>query len=1155
MTDSHEAGDRPVQAGPELPSGTLTFLFTDIEGSTRLLRQLGRDRYGEALATHRRLLRDAFGAAGGTEVDHQGDALFVVFRAAGDAIAGAVNAQRALHIQEWPAQHTVRVRMGVHTGEATLREGGYVGFAVHRAARVCAAAHGGQVLLSQTTADLVRDDLPSGVSLRELGRVQLKDLDRPERLVQLDIDGLLQDFPPLRTQVVRPPPSGRPRLLERDDELSELSALVATACDGAGGIALIEGPAGIGKTGLLTAVRDQAQMAAMQILFARGGEFEREFSYGIVRQLFEPVMARATASEREELSSGAAALATPLFNDRAQVDLRLARPDTTLENLHGLFWLMANLASRAPLLLAIDDLQWGDAPSLRWLAYVMRRLQGLPVLGVATLRPNEPGTEAQLLDDITLDPAVAIIRPAALSAEAVGRLLEEALATPVVARFRDACHATTGGNPLLLQELVRTIAREGIAPTADQSQRVAALGPHAVSRSVHQRLARLPPEAGPIAEAVAVLGDGSELEHAAALAAVDRDTAVDAAEALARADILRLEPPRLSFVHSVVRAALYDGLPLLGRERGHRRAAGVLADAGAAPERVAAHLLRTPPHGDAWAVAILREAARRPRVTADVAVSYLGRALAEPPDDDARAQVLAELGAAETLVSAPAAVGHLGQALPLIAAPRRRADVAYLLGRSLFILSRPEEAVAVFTDTIDELGDDDADVRGRLEAGLILTAISEPTLYGLAVERMDRLRNELPDAEVARKSLMALLAYHDARAGAPASEVVPTIRQALAGGTLLEAEQGGGPLPLASVVLAAADLDEALAVYDTLFAHAAESGSVVAFGVAKAFRTPVLVSRGALTDAEAEGREATELFEELGIEIGRGFVNANVADALMEQGDLRGAGAALARAGFGEQVPDTAHMHVFLASRARLRILSGALRRGVADTLDLGRRFEAVGGRNPAFIAWRSQAALPLLELGEREQARALAREEVDLARRWGAPRAVGRALRVAALTEGDAEGLGLLEESVQVLEGSPVRLEYAKSLTELGAALRRAQRHAPARDLLRRGVEVARRCGATPVAERAERELADTGAPPLHITLDPADALTPSERRVASMAVDGVARREIAQALFSTPQTVDDRLDSAYRKLGVSSRSELARALNGHGADPRETV
>jgi class 3 adenylate cyclase len=186
-----------------LHGGTVTFAFTDIEGSTELLRRLG-ERYAEALAEHRRLIRDAFTVRNGQEIDTQGDAFFFCFERARDAVAAAVSAQQALAAHDWPEGTELRVRMSLHTGEPVVGEEGYVGIDVHRAARICAAGHGGQVLLSATTTALVAGALPEGVTKVELGDVQLKDIDEPERIAQLVIEGLPQSYPPLRAGAGEP---------------------------------------------------------------------------------------------------------------------------------------------------------------------------------------------------------------------------------------------------------------------------------------------------------------------------------------------------------------------------------------------------------------------------------------------------------------------------------------------------------------------------------------------------------------------------------------------------------------------------------------------------------------------------------------------------------------------------------------------------------------------------------------------------------------------------------------------------------------------------------------------------------------------------------------------------------------------------------------
>jgi DNA-binding CsgD family transcriptional regulator len=899
----------------------------------------------------------------------------------------------------------------------------------------------------------------------------------------------------------------------------------------------LEGPPGIGKTALIAEARARAREAGLQVLGARGSELERAFSYGVVRQLFEPFLASLPEKGQAELYAGAASLAAPLFDP-----FRLAAEptaDASLATLHGLYWLTANIAARGPLLLAVDDLHWSDLPSLRWLAYLLPRIEGLDVWVVVGLRPGQPGADPGLVGQIVSDPLASVVQPAPLSTEAAAGLVRETLSPDADDAFCAACHDQTGGNPLLLRELVHAIAAEGLAPTEEHVPRLSELGARAGSRTASVRLSRLPPEATRLAQAVAILGEDVDARQAAALADLNDDAASEAAGALARVDILRQQPP-FGFVHPLIRAAVYESLTPAERDSGHARAARLLEAAGAEPERVAAHLLLAPGSGDPGVVVVLREAARRAcsRGAVASAVAYLRRGLAEPPPDEERAALLLELGSVEALVEGDTAVEHLQLAHALLEDPIRRAECALLLGYQLLLFSRGDESDAIVSRALDELGGADAELERRLEAALIVNAMSEPSLYHQAAARLQRLRGRPGDTTLGQK---ALLAHHDARAGAPAGVAVPLARRALAEGTLIR-EAPALAFVLAANVLALADLDEAVVTYDDAVAAAHRRGSIFTYAATKVFRAQALTWRGELSEAEVQCREALAACEACGTAwLLSALPAAFLADALMEQGKLEEAAAALARV---ESLPDTGLLLPLAESRARLRLLRGDLTGGVAKLLEAGRRFESIGGRNPAFLAWRSQAALALLQLGEQVEARRLAAEELELARTWGAPRALGAALRAAALAEGGKDGLALHEEAVQVLTGSPARLEEAKARTELGAALRRAKHRSQAREQLRQAVELATICGAAPIAAQAESELLATGARPRRIALRGVESLTPSERRVAQMAAEGPTNREIARALFVTSRTVEVHLTSIYRKLDISSRSQLAGAL-----------
>jgi predicted ATPase len=280
------------------------------------------------------------------------------------------------------------------------------------------------------------------------------------------------------------------------------------------------------------------------VVAARGGELEQGFAFGIVRQLFEPLLARASDADRADLMTGAAALAWPLF-DESSLAAGAARPEASagasFAMLHGLYWLLANLAFRQPMLVVIDDLHWADEASLRWIAYLARRIDGLPLLLAVATRPPEQSPEPGFLTQILSDPAVVILRPGRLGAESITILAHAAFGAQPDPEFVTACQSATGGNPLFLRAVLDMLARERVAPTADNAALVVQTGPAEISRLVSLGLARLPQEATSLIRAAAVLGDGAHLELVAGLAALDGEGAARAAAVLLRADLLRSE--------------------------------------------------------------------------------------------------------------------------------------------------------------------------------------------------------------------------------------------------------------------------------------------------------------------------------------------------------------------------------------------------------------------------------------------------------------------------------------------------------------------------------------------------------------------------------------------------------------------------------------
>ena len=316
--------------------------------------------------------------------------------------------------------------------------------------------------------------------------------------------------------------------------------------------------------------------------------------------------------------------------------------------------------------------------------------------------------------------------------------------------------------------------------------------------------------------------------------------------------------------------------------------------------------------------------------------------------------MLLELGAAEAHVSGEAAIEHLREAHALAASPVRRAEAARLLGGQLFVL-RGEEADAVLQEALDELAGADPELERFLAAGLITNGLFAPGLHRDAAQRLERVRVEPRAGTGGEKLLLSLLAYHDARAGRPAAEVVPLARKALADGTILRADQPAVPYPVGaglvptSTVLAMADLDEVLTVYEDALAEAHRHGSTLAFGAVKVFRAFALRWRGDLGEVEAEAREALAAGEVWGAtaRFAR-HAAAFLADSLMEQGRLDEAAAVLAGAWPGEAPPGSTRLLFLGDSARRLRLLRGDLAGGLEEMLEAGRLFEEVGSPNPA---------------------------------------------------------------------------------------------------------------------------------------------------------------------------------------------------------------
>ena len=444
-------------------------------------------------------------------------------------------------------------------------------------------------------------------------------------------------------------------LLERDRELVEIEVCLSDAREGGGRVVVVEASAGLGKTTLLRTALELADDAGFICLRARATELERDFAYGCVRQLLEPVVTCSDEDGREALFEGAAGLVRCLF---APADVTESPPADAFGMLHGLYWLLANVADQRPVVIVVDDLHWADAESLSFLNYLAPRLDGLPVAVLGGTRSGESLTPD--LVRLCAAPETTLLRPAPLSITGTAQLCERRLGAAVAPEFALACREATGGNPFFLEALLLEASEQMVAPYAAEAKRVRGIAPATVARAVLLRLSGRPASATALVRAVAVLGDGTSLGEAAELAGLREDEAARAADLLIALAILK-PGDGLEFAHPIVRESVSVDIGAHERAVAHARAARILSERGAPEERIAAQIAGAEPAGDAARVELLR------RVAADAlgrgapaaAVAWLRRALAEPPEAASRVGVLLELGAAELRLGAPDAVDHL----------------------------------------------------------------------------------------------------------------------------------------------------------------------------------------------------------------------------------------------------------------------------------------------------------------------------------------------------------------------------------------------------------------------------------------------------------------------------------------------------------------
>jgi DNA-binding NarL/FixJ family response regulator len=944
----------------------------------------------------------------------------------------------------------------------------------------------------------------------------------------------------------------RPELLELGDPSS--------------GLIIVEGPPGSGKTTLLNDVIRRLGQGRL-VLAAGCGRMDSDYAFGLIGQLVEPVLADPEAAGSHDALTR---VRDALTEVRAEPGDVMSGPLRRLkESVEGL---TRELARHVPLLICVDDIHWGDGPSLGALAHLARRATRQQVLIVVTRCPQVLVTAPDGLTELLLRPDGVRIQPAALDQAQVATLIGSVLQASPHPDLTTFCFSVTRGNPQLLIELVRAIAETGARPIEVNETRFTDLVAEITVRRAVELLRRQPDDVQDLVEILAVLGERS-VDVAADLTQLEPTQVRHSIEELVKLGLLQHgTADRPALAGDRLRAAVRNGIPAGDRDELRIRAGRALSVRGAPVEHVASVLQGTRPSGNPWVIEVLCEAAKARMATAypEEVVGYLQRVLREQLEPRQRAELLVQLGTARLHGDPEAAGRHFREAAQLASDRRVRATALIGFCQSALLIQRPLEVSPELTEAIRDLSaievmtDADREAQLRLKAMLVIAsdepggddarpadgvpgpASAGPPAYGGSPA--SGVRRTTP----AECELLSAWALQISERGGSAEEAVGLALRAMAGTSLRDRDSHGLFVRSVSVLLYA-DQPEAAMQW---------ASRMVDVGSRHRWRLFQLIGRCLRAEAsyrtgnlDLSLREARAAFETTGITDRSAYhalAMANLTRVLTELGRLEEAQGFLDARGTALIGTPRARTTV-LAARGQLLARKGDLDGALYDLLEAGRLLSTARIVNPVILPWRSQAAELFAELGNHVRARELADEELSLARAWGTPRAIGIALRARGKAETGKGGLGLLEEAVRVLSGSSARLDLAIAYVELGARYRVVGAASAARRALRNAAVIGEQCSAHALLARVHAELALSGARSRTVPQSGPAALTPSERRVAELAAKGNTNRQIAQLLSVSPNTVEVHLTNVYRKLAISSRTQLAAALSAAADDEAE--
>jgi len=904
-------------------------------------------------------------------------------------------------------------------------------------------------------------------------------------------------------------------LLHRDSEAAEIDQALDTLQAGRPTALVIQGARGSGKSALLQAALARSQAV---VLRARCHGAERGFALGAVSQLFDRL-------PKADLEAGAASGAVPMGT--------VHHPMHDL--LHGFYRVVRTIARAGPVILAIDDVHRADPLSATWCSYVARRLDDLPVALIVTADSGDRSADDLIAELGALAHGQVItIRP--LCRDCTGKLMAEVLGVPVDAALAQRCHQLARGNPQILSALASRLAAAPATVLGDVPATLAAAA-EVLAHTVLGWLRHDDPVKANLVEQFAVCGTGT-LNTAAMLIGEGEDSAAAARVTLRRIGLVDLEPPD-RFAHPAMREVILDRLTPPDRARLHVRTASLLSRVGAPAALSAEHMMSVGAISEPWAQPLLRQAAREVAASGDWdgAARFLSRALLEQDGRTERLMVTAELGAVEFHRDVGSCVRRLTTAAGLAVGDPELVTVLSAFAEPVLTVESGQ-AAAIFCQSASVLAG-----RAGADRQAVLRLAAQALLSGQTAAAADALRRMRggPGDSAARQLLSALalsvggqgrnrrrcaMLAHRAFDADPARGMDRTSSTAVCAGLALA---WAGYLGAAS--------DACSQGIDTARGQASQTGEALGLLV----RAEIAYRCGSIDAALADTLQALRLCDAVDaaalstiawsslvrLRCARG--EAHLVPAKVAQLDLTAAGHPLI-------------VGIALEARGLIAAANGSHSQALRLYLECGRQLIAGGLVNPACSAWRSRAVVTLVRLGRTWEARTLADSEVEMARIWAAPATIGRALTAASSAHDGQARLDLLNEAVQVLDGTDCVLDFARALIRLGTAMRDSGDNRAARDALTRGLNLATGCGDAQMSEAARQALITAGARTGEH--QGSAILTAGERRVAELVIRGQSNQRVATTLSISKRTVDTHLGRIYRKLGIDGRAELREAI-----------